>query len=300
MVLNASVKTTLHKLTAVLMRRSVFSDAQQSALYADFWHSVMDGSLESRDQVTAALRQFPYPMHAHVACIVVTSDKAGLDPLQVQEILAALRGFFPETNLFRFDKEWIVLYSQRKDTSVELDISYIEFSRLLEKYSLCAGISYACQLPERYRTMYLTASASIKLGRSMKIEPYIRRIYTYYQYNPYYLIHLAAQKFKEIHNTDNIVYLAHPDIIRLYYFDLENKNTLLDVLEAYLTNAQNLTLTAKALFMHRNTVSNKLNKIEEVLGHKPFNEENHFLILLSCMIVRYLSSRREITEFFPM
>ena len=256
--------------------------------------------MEDREQVMLSLHQFPYLMHTHVACIVVTSDTQGLDPLQIQEIQSALHGFFPETNLFRYNKEWIILFSQEKDTSVELDISYSEFSRLLERYSLCAGISYACQLPERYRTMYLTASASIKLGKTLKVDPYVKRIYSYCQYNPYYLIRLAAQKFKEIHNTDNLVYLAHPDVIRLYYYDLENKNTLLDVLEAYLTNAQNPTLTARALYMHRNTVSNKLNKIEEVLGHKPFDEQNHFLILLSCMIVRYLRSRKEITEFFPL
>ncbi len=300
LILNASVKTTLHKLTGLLMRKSVFSDTEQSALYTDFWHSVMDGALEGREQVTQSLRQLPYPMHAHVACIVVTSDTPDLDPLQIQDVQSALRSFFPETNLFRYNKEWIVLYSQEKDTSVELDISYPDFSRMLDRYNLCAGISYACQLPERYRTMYLTASASVKLGKTLKMEPYLKRIYSYYQYNPYYLIRLAAQKFKEIHNTDNIVYLAHPDVIRLYYYDLENKNTLLDVLEAYLTNAQNLTLTAKALYMHRNTVSNKLNKIEEVLGHKPFDEKDHFLILLSCMIVKYLRSRKEITEFFPL
>lgn len=299
-ILNASVKTTLHKLTSLLMRKSVFSDADQSVLYTDFWHSVMDGAMEDREQVMLSLHQFPYLMHTHVACIVVTSDTQGLDPLQIQEIQSALHGFFPETNLFRYNKEWIILFSQEKDTSVELDISYSEFSRLLERYSLCAGISYACQLPERYRTMYLTASASIKLGKTLKVDPYVKRIYSYCQYNPYYLIRLAAQKFKEIHNTDNLVYLAHPDVIRLYYYDLEKKNTLLDVLEAYLTNAQNPTLTARALYMHRNTVSNKLNKIEEVLGHKPFDEQNHFLILLSCMIVRYLRSRKEITEFFPL
>ncbi len=300
LILNASVKTTLHKLTGLVMRRSVFPDAGQSALYTDFWHSIMDGALEDRGQVMQSLRQFPYPMHPHVACIAITSDSQGLDPLQIQEIQSSLRSFFPETNLFRYNREWIVLYSQEKDTSVELDISYPEFSRLLERHSLCAGISYACQLPERYRTMYLTASASIKLGKTLKLEPYVKRIYSYCQYNPYYLIRLAAQKFKEIHNTDNLVYLAHPDVIRLYYYDLENKNNLLDVLEAYLTNAQNLTLTAQALYMHRNTVTNKLNKIEEVLGHKPFDQRNHFLILLSCMIVKYLRSRKEITEFFPL
>lgn len=299
LVLNASVKTLLHKLTSLLTGHPMLSDMQQNRLYADFWHSIMDGSIKDRTHAKAYFRQFPYPVHPHLACIVISSDSSDLNPLQIQEIQLALHDFFKETNLFYDNGEWIILYSQEKDTSVELDISYDAFSQLLGRYRLNAGISYVCQLPEQYRILYLTASASIRIGLSMKLEPYVKRIFMYHQYNPYYVIHLCSQKFTEIHNTKNLIYLAHPDIIRLYYYDLNTKNNLLDVLFTYLSCAQNLSLTAETLYMHRNTVLNKLNKIEDFLHHKPFTEKDHFLILLSCMIIKYQSCQNDITDFFP-
>ncbi|MCM1027504.1 MAG: helix-turn-helix domain-containing protein [Roseburia sp.] len=297
-VLNASVKTVLYKLTSLLAGQTPRAD-DRYRLYVDFWRAIMAGSFEKKEQVAAYLKSFPYKTHPHLACIVVVPETPDLNPLQTHEIQQALQSFFPETNLFYYEGEWIILYSQEKDTSVTLEISYDAFSGLLEQYRLNAGISYVCQLPEQFRILYLTASTSIKIGQSMKLSPYIRRIYTYYQYNPYYVIHLSAQKFTEIHNTKNLIYLAHPDAIRLYYYDIDHKNNLLDVLFAYLSCAQNLSLTSQMLYMHRNTVLNKLNKIEEFLHHKPFSEKDHFLMLLSCMIVKYQESQNKITEFFP-
>lgn len=101
---------------------------------------------------------------------------------------------------------------------------------------------------------------STELGRELGIMPYTKRIYTYHQYNPYYIIHLCSQKFAELHNTDNLIYLTHPDITRSYYYDLENNNNLLDVLFVYLNCGQNISLTSQQLLMHRNTALNKLKR----------------------------------------
>lgn len=52
-ILNASVKTTLHKLTPLLVRKSAFSDGKQLLIYTDFWNSVMDGTLNTRERMKA-------------------------------------------------------------------------------------------------------------------------------------------------------------------------------------------------------------------------------------------------------
>lgn len=297
--LNASVRTLLLKLTFLLSRQILPSGIQPDQIYVDFWNAIMDGSIKDRAQAMDHIRQFPHQMHTYVACIVIRPDSAEYNIFRIQEITAALRAFFHYTNLFYESGEWIVLYSQEKATTVELDISYDAFSQLLDQYSLNAGISYACQLPEQYRVLYLTASASVSLGKDMKLEPCIKRIYTYYQYHPYYVIQLCSQKYTEVYHTRNLVYLAHPYAVRLYYYDLKNNSNLLDVLITYLSYAQNLTLTAQALYMHRNTVMNKLNKIEKILHHKPFNENDQLSILLSCMILKYQSTQEGTKDFFP-
>lgn len=276
--------------TYLICERQLNHSTSILQMYKTFWHDILMQNITTQNQVMERIHHFPYPLHRHIACIVVRPSQKRQDDEYIQKVTQALHNFFLDTNLFYTGKEWIVLYSQEKDTSDNLDISYTAFSALLEKDQLDAGISYVCQLPEILRTLYLTASTSIELGKRLSIAPYFRRTYTYHQYNSYYIIHLCASYFRKLHNTEHLIYLTHPDITRLYYYDLENNNNLLNVLFAYLSCGKNLTQTSQMLYMHRNTILNKLNKIKEVLKHDFDNTSDHLLLLLSCMIMQYQHS----------
>lgn len=84
-ILNASVKTILHKLTFLLTGHSLFSDVQQNQFYTDFWHAIMDNSIKDRDQATAFFQHFPYQMHTHMACIVVSPDSPEQDVFRIRK-----------------------------------------------------------------------------------------------------------------------------------------------------------------------------------------------------------------------
>ena len=58
----------------------------------------------------------------------------------------------------------------------------------------------------------------------------------------------------------------------------------------YLQNSHNLTQTAAVLYMHRNTVLNRLNKIRELISLDLEDGQNHFILLLSCMLLHYVNS----------
>ncbi len=297
----APVSVIRKELTAFLMNFShQLNRGILSAQYLRFWNDIMSMELSDRQQILERLDEFPYQLHTHIACVVVRSSVLGKNDTELLEAQKALQDFFPGTNLFYTGTEWILIYSQAKDTSDYLDISYEAFSSLLEQYKLEAGISYACRLPEILRTLYLTASASLELGKKLGIAPQIKGIYTYHQYNTYYVIQLCAQRFTVLHKTDNLIYLTHPDVTRIYYYDLEHHNNLLDVLFTYLICGKNIALTSQRLYMHRNTILNKLNKIEEFLQHRLEYDEEHLLLLLSCIIVKYQQfyTQRPLQDFF--
>ncbi|MBQ6787102.1 MAG: helix-turn-helix domain-containing protein [Lachnospiraceae bacterium] len=298
--LDASMRIVLQRLSTLFSKKQTLDSSVISKLYRDFWNDILSMQLTTKAQILERIRQFPYHMHRHIACIVIRHSQPHHEATFIHNITCILQEFFHETNLFFTGEEWIILYSQEEDTSDTLSISYDSFSNLLEKYQLDAGLSYVCQLPDILRTLYLTASAAIDLGKGLGIAPYKKRIYTYHQYNPYYVIHLCSHSFKELHKTENLVYLTHPDITRLYYYDVENNSNLLDVLSAYLSCGQNVNQTSQMLYMHRNTVLNKLNKIEEFLQHEFDYNTDHFLLLLSCMILRYQHqyTQRKVSDYF--
>jgi len=61
---------------------------------------------------------------------------------------------------------------------------------------------------------------------------------------------------------------------KLEAYDAESDSNLMGVLLAYLSNNASLQAVAEQLFMHRNTVTNQLKKIEEITGYNPLEMED--------------------------
>ena len=252
-----------------------------------FFKAISVENISSHELMTSWVNRFPYPLKTFIACVVVRSEYPVLRYDYVQEVTNALHDFFPETNLFYMNKEWIVFWGQEVKGSGELDISYEAFAELLQRYGLNAGISYLGVIPENMYTLYLTAKAAMMLGLKVNVPPRIRRIYSFAQYHQLYLIHLCAKEYERVHNHSNFYYMAHPDIVRIFLHDQEHGTDLLDTLYAYLINQSSLTRTAQFLYMHRNTVYNKLLKIEALIGY-PLNKiQDHSIFILSYMVVKY-------------
>jgi len=297
--LDTSLTAAISLLTAIIQENTASEAANREKVLLDFWNDIIYFKIRTQAEVNERIKAFPYKMHRHMACIVVRAER-NMTQSHVYKVTNHLQNFFPDTNLFYTGSEWVVLYTQEKSTTDELDIDYNAFSKMLEADDLNAGISYVCQLTELLRTIYMTADAALNLGLGLGIKPYINRIYTFHQLNIYYIIDMCAQAFSATHKTDNLIFLTHPDVTRLYYYDIDNNNNLLEVMFEYLLNGQNTSLTAQALFMHRNTVINKLNKIEEVLGYKVDYEKDHFLFLISFMVLNYQHkyAKNNISKYF--
>lgn len=62
----------------------------------------------------------------------------------------------------------------------------------------------------------------------------------------------------------------YKDVIgKLDAYDRENNTELVDMLKTYLDNNGSLQVVAEKQFVHRNTVTNQLKKIEEITGYNP-------------------------------
>ncbi len=55
----------------------------------------------------------------------------------------------------------------------------------------------------------------------------------------------------------------------------------------YLLNNRNLTATANAMYMHRNTINNKVNQIKKLIQLNLDEPRLSQRLLLSCQIMRY-------------
>ncbi|MCR5311980.1 MAG: helix-turn-helix domain-containing protein [Lachnospiraceae bacterium] len=298
-LLNTSTDVLLHRLDQGITLGFAEHQAPLRQTCRDFMNDLKNGYLSSYDTALARFTSLYHPVKSNIGVIIVQSE-TDVQSLGFRDrVELALTSFFPETNFFYYEKEWVIFYTQDKETTEKLDFSYEDFSAMLKSNALYASIGYPCQRPDLLYNIYKTTSLALSVCLRMGTKPAIPRVYTYKEINLLLLVHLGSQRFKQRLGTNNTMYLAHPDAVKIYYHDLESNDNLLEILTVYLSTAQSITESAKRLFMHRNTVHNKINRIKELTSLDFSDGYSCCLLLLSCMILQYqkMCGKMDITDF---
>jgi len=147
-------------------------------------------------------------------------------------------------------------------------------------------LSNATRDYSKLNTLYsLTCRAGLIADR-LNLQP-DEHIYHYERYSMYQIIDLCTQRYMSLFNHSDIMYLIHPIVVHLTRYDEKHRTNLRDVLYYYLLNSQDVKRTAEVLYMHRNTVSNKINLIRSIC-HIEFEDGGLCQrLLFSCQVMLY-------------
>ncbi len=121
------------------------------------------------------------------------------------------------------------------------------------------------------RRSFHVALTSLTIGRVTKGAGHIIQPYEIASY------HILS-------NTETTVVLSqicHPIISNLEHIDNNTESEFLKTLERYLESDKNLTETAQKLYIHRNTLSNRLDRIVDLTGLDLENRELLFCLRLA-------------------
>lgn len=121
-------------------------------------------------------------------------------------------------------------------------------------YIVNIGISTRQKSLEKYKLSYEQASKCINLAIKQKQK---NMIYYYEQLGLY-------QLFYDINNKTLLENFVHNILYSLMAYDKKYNTNLIQTLEVYLNKNCNLNQTAETLFIHRNTIKYRLQRIEEI------------------------------------
>lgn len=202
-------------------------------------------------------------------------------------LLARLEAIFPESNAALYDGG-IVLLLSRPDRDFQpapvFDRAHLQ--DLLIRYDSYAAISNATSRRSMLRTNYLLTKSVLQLGRVLR--PSTRdRIFFFEEYAEYVSIDLCLNSFNALMGHDDIIYLTHPEAVKLYRYDVAHNTNLLDVLYYYCLNNCSVSQAARAAYMHRNTFSARLAKLQELIKADLANGEIQQRMVFSYKILRY-------------
>lgn len=259
----------------------------QDQRFSAFLKDILNERLTEEAQIQMRLGALSHPVHAFTSFVLIRRDSSDDQAAPPGVLMQHLQKIFPDTNMTMFQGDIVILHSQKTRPQKTMDFDYGQLNQLMEQFHTRAGISNASRHRCRLRTLYTLASASIRLGSALYRFSPEERIFSYEDYSMYYIIDLCARQFIEDHRHNDLIYLVHPSIIKICRYDAGHNTNLRDVLFYYLLNGCSLNRTARSMYMHRNTVLNKLNKISELTEIPLEDGYTRHRMIMSCLIIRY-------------
>ena len=148
---------------------------------------------------------------------------------------------------------------------------------LCQKEHLRIGISNSFTNIGNFVSYYKQAHTALEISHRLRIDEPV----SYYQdYQVYDL-------FSEINNPDNLGRFCHPALTTLRQHDHKNSSELYKTLCVFIDKGCNIKLTSESLYIHRNSLVYRLNRITKICQLDFTDINTVFLLRLSFLIDRY-------------
>ncbi|MEG0250769.1 MAG: helix-turn-helix domain-containing protein [Peptostreptococcus sp.] len=183
----------------------------------------------------------------------------------------------PSTQVIYHKAGLVAIYQMNDRIQLE-KITIEKIKKLISEENIKVGISNIFYDFNNLPLYYNQAETAIRLSNSISKDEKITK-YSSYQF--YDLL-------DGIKDSSKLKDLCHPALEKLRSYDLMNSTLLYKSLKKYLECGHNLQKASEELYIHRNTLSYRLNRISEIGDLNLSDHEECFIILASFKIEKYL------------
>lgn len=249
------------------------------------WDQIITSRLLANQDIIDALVNTGVKIQQFFRVLIVAFPDCNTENAAYIALGDKLNKIMPYAEVFRDSKSLVVLFFQ-KERTLDPPLPYDELNETLREYKAYMMIGHATRDYSMVRTQYLICRRSLEIGIHLS-EDLDNCILYIKDYAMYYAIDMCAQRCFQVFGHMDIIYLIHPSIVAIRRYDITHKSDLLEVLNNYIINSGSLSKTSEEMFMHRNTVNNKIHKLKSML---PFDLEDggvRQLLLFSCQTLRF-------------
>lgn len=192
------------------------------------------------------------------------TDSAVITSAEIQTIEDNLSS----SKAFPYKSQIVCVINANKPESVSVEDLAVH---LCERFGWKAALSDLGHSFDSIKALYKQAVVTMQTGLENDA------ISMLYRYEDYRLDILFTSLLS---NTD-ADFLLHNDLRALLIYDKENNSELVKTLKVYLDCERNSSRTADALFLHRNSVNYRLERIKSLMTSDLDDPENRLLLILS-------------------
>lgn len=291
---NETEKEDLPTLTLLLacairnrLNESAVLPSDQQEAFTNLLQNVLNGDVREEKDLIRLFQALPCPVRKYIRCIIIGFDSGSPSENLILQFQLALQKAFPNTNQALWQNEIVLLltYDEQPAPFLEEESRQI-LEDILPRFHACAGIGEPFRRYGHFWTQYKLVRRLLKISYSVRFRRE-ERLFTLGDNIHYLIIDLALKSFIQEYGHYNFAYLIHPAVIRLARYDASHGTDLLNLLHIWLQNNQSAAKTAELVYMHRNTVLNKIKKISALTGCDLNDPAVQSQFLIACCLLRY-------------
>ena len=271
----------LADLCALKMQKELHYAEYPEDMLAFFLSNLLNGTITDEQKIQDRCRYFGWNMKPPYRVLTMESlDRRGLeageDYLAMEQKKFALQRRFPEATTFLYGNQ-LKLIIHVHDQTTQDAIVLGEVAAFLTEHNMVAGVS---QIAYHIRSIASRHQQALKALQMGGLFEGAGPLFHYDTYSIYHCLELCATQI-------DLLQLCHTAAKQLESYDRKNGTELMGTLHAYLACHQNRNEAAERLYIHRNTLSKRLDKINDLINVDFSDPETAFHLMFSFRVLEY-------------
>lgn len=238
------------------LRSRRFSSAR-TMYFDELIGRMLRGEVVDSAEINRNLQSIHWKNTDRYICFVLETDLWQNKDIDHYSICRMVETKFPDTIPFCF-VDRIVCITNLERSGIQRDVFLHLLAPYVRDHLFRAGVSYGFSEFSAFYHYYSQALAALEFGKQKHPNEWSHR---FEKYALDYFSRYGTSRMEARH-------LCHPDLLLLAEFDRENSTNLLRTLQIYLNCGLNATTASAELYIHRNTLYQRMTKIESLIQSK--------------------------------
>lgn len=262
----------LCKAVSLELQKSDFYRTNQGLMHSYLLSDLLDNQVHDSTAIEQRMANLGWDLTANLYILLLTDSARNFFDGKAQLITQQLHHLMPSSR-------WVIYHGQivflvRFDDADSIAHNS-ELCRYLEINRLSAAVSSRFDDIINIKKYYNQAVKAYEFGHRLHPEEQL------YFYADYFFYHMG-QIVSETHDIQDFY---HPGVIAIDAYDREHGTNFLETLKLYLTYIDQPAVIADKLFIHKNTVFYRINKLKEQFHLALDNGDDRFKIHMTIKLM---------------
>ena len=252
--LDFNVISLLCDVLSEIMRKNSLYDNSSGLIYEYLIAQLLNGSLSDEALIYERLKLADLNPQDEFYLVVINDLKKDIANHHLVDFFrGTLENIFPLSKSLYFNGKIVLIIYLKNKSDDMISSSLKNFEDFLRENRLFAGMSFKETNILNIKSDYEQSLKALQLGLRLNRKG---PLFLYQNFMAYHLLDQCR----------DLSQFCHPGILKLKRYDEEKGSDYYHTLYLYLENNKNISITANQLYIHRNTLKYRIDKILEIIS----------------------------------